>query len=198
MANSFEAKEKLPHQKLILALVGMPGAGKSEMSFYLGQRGIPFLRFGELTDEGLKELGLPYTPENEQMFREKIRQELGMAAYAIKAKPKIAQLLTEHDVIAIDGLYSWEEYTFLRKEFPALALIHVFSEPQIRYKRLSSRQIRPVSVEECYQRDIAEIEKLNKGGPIAIADYLIENNGNLEGLHRRIDALLAHLNVEVS
>lgn len=198
MGDSFEAKEKLPHQKLILALVGMPGSGKSEASLYLSQKGIPFLRFGEITDEGLKELGLPYTSENERMFREKIRQELGMGAYAIKAKPKIQELLGENDVIAIDGLYSWEEYTFLKREFPGLLLIHIFSEPEKRYQRLSQRKVRPVSIEEGYARDVAEIERLNKGGPIAIADFMIENDSTLEDLHQKIGDLLARLNVEVS
>ena len=33
-----------------------------------------------------------------------------------------------------------------------------------------------------------EIENLEKGGPIAIADYFIINDGSLEQLHQKIDA----------
>lgn len=184
------------HDKAILAFVGMPGAGKTEATLYLKQKTIPFVRFGEITDEGVKELGFPLTPENELMYREKIRQELGMGAYAIKAKPKIEKLLKENDMIVIDGLYSWEEYTFLKKEFPALILIHIFAEPTIRYQRLSIRPVRPLSFEESRARDIAELEKLNKGGPIAIADYLIENNSDdLESFHKKIDELFRRVGV---
>jgi dephospho-CoA kinase len=37
-------------KKIILAFVGMPGAGKTEASAYLKKKGIPILRFGDLTD----------------------------------------------------------------------------------------------------------------------------------------------------
>lgn len=181
--------------KVILAFVGMPGAGKTEAADYLEQKKqIPFVRFGEITDKGVQSLGLPLTPENERMFRENIRRELGMAAYALKAKPKIDELLKNNDVITIDGLYSWEEYTFLKKEFPGLMLVHVFAKPFLRYQRLSSRKVRPIPYGECYKRDVAELEELNKGGPIAIADYLIENNDeDLTVLHGKLDTLLARL-----
>ena len=101
----------------IIAIVGMPGAGKTEATKYLETKNIPFVRFGQITDEGVKALGLPLIQKNERIFRERLRQELGMAAYAIKMKPKIDELLKDHDVIVLDGLYSWEEYIFLKKEF---------------------------------------------------------------------------------
>ena len=182
--------------KKVIAIVGMPGAGKTEAAEYLASNGIPFVRFGEITDEGVKALGLPLIQKNERMFREKLRQELGMAAYAIKMKPKIDEFLKDHDFIVLDGLYSWEEYVFLKKEIPNLILLNIFAEPPIRYERLSKRSIRPVSHQEARDRDIVELEKLNKGGPIAIADYTIENNsGDISDLHTKIDSLLSRLGI---
>lgn len=180
--------------KKILAFVGMPGAGKSEAVSYLEGKGIPFIRFGDVTDKGVKAIGLPLTPENERNFREQIRKELGMAAYAIKSKPQIEKLLSEHAIIAIDGLYSWEEYIYLKKFFPGLTLIHVFANPRHRYERLSKREVRPVPLEKSYERDVTELENLNKGGPIAIADYVIENDSDhMEALYRKIDKLLTEI-----
>lgn len=182
--------------KKIITIVGMPGAGKTEAAEYLATKGIPFARFGQITDEGIKGLGLALIEKNEQVFRERLRQELGMAAYAIKMKPKIEELLKDQEVIVLDGLYSWEEYLFLKKEFP-LILVNIFAEPRIRYERLSKRSIRPVFHEEARERDIAELEKLNKGGPIAIADYIIVNNGDrIEDLYIEIDKLLKRLKIE--
>lgn len=179
---------------LILAFVGMPGAGKSEAVAYLAQKNIPFVRFGDITDEGIQELGLSLTTSNERIVREKIREELGMGAYAIKSVPKIEKLLQEHKVIAIDGLYSWEEYIYLKEKFPGLILIHIYAKPINRYNRLAKRAIRPIPHDKSRERDIAEIEKLNKGGPIAIADYLIENESdNIKELYKKIDILLARL-----
>ncbi len=189
--------ETTPAGPIILACIGMPGAGKSEAVLYLEKKGIPFVRFGDITDEGVKELGLPLTPENEREFRENIRKELGMAAYAIKAESKISSLLADHSMIAIDGLYSWEEYILLRKKFPGLLLIHIYAEPKKRYQRLSLRSVRPVPFDKCYERDVSEIEKLNKGGPIAIADFLIQNNSDdLGNLYGQIDSLLNRLSAE--
>ena len=176
----------------------MPGSGKSEVTLFLQRKGIPFVRFGQLTDDTLKVRSLPQTTENEKIIREEMRQKHGMAAYAILAKPKIKALLKDHDTIVIDGLYSWEEYLFLKKDFPELTLIHIYTERAKRYIRLAKRPIRPVAPDDCYRRDVAEIEKLNKGGPIAIADYCIENNDeNIEGLHGRITALLERLGVSI-
>ena len=180
----------------IIAIVGMPGAGKTEAAEYLATKGIPFVRFGEITEEEVKKRGLPLTPENERIIREVIRKEDGMGAYAVKAEPKINTLLANNDTIVIDGLYSWEEYTYLREKFPALTLINVYAEPKKRYERLSQRSIRQVPLEECYSRDVAELEKLNKGGPIAIADYTIENNSDdISNLHRKIDVFLSRLGI---
>lgn len=179
---------------LILAIVGMPGAGKSEAISYIEKKGIPFVRFGQITDEGLENAGLPITPENEQNYREKLRRDLGMAAYAIQSKPKINALLSKNKMIAIDGLYSWEEYVYLKQIYSNLVLVNIYAEPQKRYERLTKRDVRPLSPEEARKRDIMELEKLNKGGPIAIADYLIENNdNNTEVLYKKIDDLLSRL-----
>ena len=182
--------------KKIIAIVGMPGAGKTEAAEYLATKGIPFVRFGEITEEEVRKRGLPLAPENERIVREEIRKEGGMGTYAVKAEPKINTLLANNDTIVIDGLYSWEEYTYLREKFPALTLINVYAEPKKRYERLSQRSIRQVPLEECYSRDVAELEKLNKGGPIAIADYTIENNNDeITDLQRKIDSLLSRLEI---
>lgn len=184
--------------KILLAFVGMPGAGKSQAALYLKDKGIPFIRFGDLTDECLKEKGLPQTPENEESFRINIRKELGMAAYAIKAKPKIDALLGSSSCIAIDGLYSWEEFKYLKDAYPGLCIIHVYAEPKIRYERLSNREIRPFTNLQAQMRDISEIENINKAGPIAMADFIIQNNSNdLNILHSEIDKLISHLQIKL-
>lgn len=182
--------------KILIAFVGMPGAGKSEAVAYIEKKNIPFVRFGDLTDQILKEQGLDINPENERIYREKIRQELGMAAYAIKAKPKIDLALQKENVLTIDGVYSWEEYKYLKKEYPNLKLIYIFTEPEKRHSRLAVRQIRPLTKEEAEKRDYDEVEKLNKGGTIAAADYIINNDSdNMQDLYRKIDELLERLGV---
>lgn len=180
-------------QKTIIAFVGMPGSGKSEAALYLQKKGFPYVRFGQVTEEGLLALNQPLTPENEQKYREKIRKELGMAAYAIKSEEKIHKALSLNGMIIIDGLYSWEEYVFLIEKFPGLRLVYVFTEPLIRYERLAQRRERPLTSEQARNRDFSEIERLNKSGPIAMADYLIINNEGLPSLHEQIEVLLQRI-----
>ncbi|MBI4084484.1 MAG: AAA family ATPase [Candidatus Levybacteria bacterium] len=183
----------MANTKRILAFVGMPGSGKSEAALYLQKKGFPYIRFGDLTDEGLREKKLPQTPENEQQFREEIRRLEGLDVYAKKATPKIKAILESEDSVIIDGLYSWEEYMFLDKQFACVIVVYIFAEPVIRYGRLASRSVRPLTHEEARLRDFSEIERLNKSGPIAIADYVIENNGSLSQFHQHIDALLVRI-----
>lgn len=162
----------------LIAIVGMPGSGKSVAADFFRSKGVPILRFGDQTEIGLKELGLEINEKNERQYRENIRKELGMAAMAIKIEPRILAAASDHSMIALDGLYSWEEYVYLKEKFPQLSLLAIFATPDIRYTRLHMRSVRPLTRSEAQSRDIAEIEHLNKGGPIAMADYLIRNEGD--------------------
>lgn len=176
----------------LIAIIGMPGAGKSEASAFFAEKGMTILRFGSVIDDGLKEENKTQTPESEKYYREKIRKELGMAGIAIKMLPKIENAIAQNDVI-LDGLYSWEEYILLKDKFPNLMLLCMYARPEIRYKRLATRKIRPFTLEEAKKRDKDEIEKLNKGGPIAIADYLIKNETTTEDLHEALEAFTKDL-----
>lgn len=171
----------------LIAIVGMPGAGKSVAADFFRKKGIPVLRFGDQTDIGLKELGMPLTEKNERWYREKLRADLGMAAMAIKIEPRILKAAEKSNRIVLDGLYSWEEYVYLKRKFPQIRLLCIYAPPQIRYERLRKRPVRPLTIEEARSRDIAEIENLHKGGPIAIADFLIVNASTEESFTAELE-----------
>lgn len=176
--------------KHVIALVGMPGSGKSQAAVFFKDKGLSVIRFGDLTDEMMREKGLKPTPESERIVREELRRDLGMAAYAVSAKPKIEEVLKDREIVVLDGLYSWEEYIFLKEYFPSLLILSIFASPKTRYERLAVRKVRPLSAKEAGQRDVFEIENINKGGPIAMADYVIVNEGTVEDLHRELGKFL--------
>ena len=118
-----------------------------------------------------------------------------MAAYAKLNLPKINDLLKSSNVV-VDGLYSWEEYTLLKGEYGEnFRVVAVWSSPQTRYKRLAGRLVRPLTGAEAASRDAAEIENINKGGPIAMADFTIVNDTSLQNLVKEAEKVISTLNV---
>jgi dephospho-CoA kinase len=166
----------------IVGLVGMPGSGKSEVARVFASSGYHTVRFGDITDELVKKRGLKLSEENERAVREELRKLHGMDAYAMLNLPRIESALKMAHVV-IDGLYSWEEYKFLKGKLgESLKVVAVWSPPALRYERLRSRPVRPLTEEQASARDYAEIENVNKGGPIALADFTISNCSTLESL----------------
>ncbi len=131
--------------------------------------------------------------ENERLIRQELRKTHGMAAYALLNMPKIERMLTTSSVI-IDGLYSWEEYNELKSRYGSgIKIIAVWAAPETRYQRLSRRAVRPLTGTEASSRDKAEIENLNKGGPIAMADFTIANDSDLQTLIELSEKVVAAL-----
>lgn len=177
----------------VIALVGMAGSGKSEVSRVFEDAGYQRVRFGDVTDEEVARRGLTLNEANEKLVRESLRVEHGPAVYAMLSMPKIDTFLKSSHVI-IDGLYSWEEYLVLREKYADnLALVLVHSSPDARYSRLAKRQIRPLTKEEAVGRDGAEIENINKGGPIAMADYVIVNDSSFDDLKSQAQKIISAL-----
>jgi len=173
----------------IIAIVGMCGSGKSVASDYLEKLGYQKVYFGGVTMEKLKEENLPITPENEKMMRERLRKEHGMGAYAKLLLPRIEELSKKGNVV-LDGLYSWEELLILKEKLEDLKVIAIICDKELRYERLSKRDIRPFTKNEAIKRDLAEIENVKKAGPIAYADYYIDNNKTILEYENRLQEIL--------
>lgn len=174
----------------IIAIVGMCGVGKSVASDILEELNYKKVYFGGVTMDKMKEEGLEITPENEKMMRERLRSEYGMGAYAIILLPRIKELSQDNNVV-LDGLYSWDELKILKEELgDALSVIAIVADKKLRYDRLSVRDIRPFNNEEAKNRDISEIENIAKAGPIAYADYYIDNNHDVETYRKRLLEIL--------
>ena len=128
----------------------------------------------------LKEKNLEINPENEKKIREELRKQYGMGAFAKILLSKIEEL-TKQKPVVLDGLYSWEELKILKEKFQEqLITLAIVVDKEIRYSRLEKREIRPLLNTQAKNRDIAEIENLQKGGPIVFADYYIFNNQGME------------------
>jgi len=182
----------------LICFVGMPGAGKTEIANYFLEKGnFGYFRFGQVVLDKVKETGQPPSEKLEREIREKIRQELGMAAIAILNEPIIEKLLERGHVLG-DGLRSYEEYLYLKEKFPEnLKVVQVFAPPSVRYERLMNRssrhgedkdlKYRSFTLKEAEARDRSEIEGLHIGGTVAMADYVVINNCSLGELYTQVD-----------
>jgi dephospho-CoA kinase len=174
----------------VVAIVGMTGAGKSEVARVFEEHGFKKVRFGDITDAELKNKRLEPKEENERYIRQQLRKKHGMAAYAKLNLPRIDSSLKSSNVV-VDGLYSWEEYILLKEYYGGrFTTVAVWASPATRHERLAHRVERPLTLEEAADRDKSEIENINKGGPIAMADFTIVNEASLEELAKETERVL--------
>ena len=139
----------------VVSIVGMAGAGKSEVAEVFQQYSFTRIRFGDITDEEVKKRGLELNEKNERFVRELLRQKHGMAAYAKLNLSKIDAALKQANVV-VDGLYSWEEYLSLKDYYQeTLCVVAVWASPQTRYARLSQRLRRPLTPTEAAELSAA-------------------------------------------
>lgn len=179
----------------IIALTGLPGSGKSSAVDYLTEKGIPKVYFGGVVLNGMKKAGIEQTPENEEKYREDLRTEKGKDFIALEIIEEIKDLYHsgQHRIVA-DGLYSWSEYKLLKETFHRhLTVVALFCPKHLRHHRLANRPVRPLTEAQANERDYAEIEHLEKGGTIAMADFTVINDGNYEEFYAQIDDVLSQI-----
>jgi dephospho-CoA kinase len=179
--------------KYILAIVGLPGAGKTETTEYiLKKTSWPKVYFGQAVVDEAARRGMP-GEAGERLVREEFRDKDGLAAMAIANLSKIKELFAAGNVI-LESLYAWEEYLLIKKEFGEdFKVLAVYTSFPTRVTRMKNRPVRPLTESEVQSRDYSQIENLHQAGPIARADWTIVNEGTKEDLYGGIDKILERL-----
>ncbi len=178
----------------ILAIVGMSGSGKSVVVDHLTNMGFPKVYFGGMIYKEMERRGIERTSdgESEKHFREMIRETEGKDWVVKQVIEEVKNLISSGQKrIILDGLYTWTEYKTLKRDFPGkITALAVVVDKKLRHDRVGKRVERPFNTEEIRERDRSEIENLEKGGPIAIADYYVLNNSTVEDLSAGVDEVL--------
>ena len=179
----------------ILAVVGMSGSGKSVVVEHMTEKGYPNVYFGGMVLAELERRGLPRTAENEKFVREDVREKYGkdwVVRQVIEATKRLIEAGQRR--IVLDGVYSYTEYKILKEEFPGdITFLAVVLPKKLRYKRVGERLERPFNGQEIRDRDDAEIMNLEKGGPIAAADFYVMNDGTIQELCDGVDGVLEEI-----
>jgi dephospho-CoA kinase len=179
---------------LIVAVVGLTGSGKSDATGRFIERGFARVGFNDPLYEELERRGLSKIQEHERPVREELRRDFGMGVMAARALPRVEELVKEGKPVVIESMYSWSEYKIVKERFAdSFKVLAIYTPPASRYDRLSGRRERPLTNEEAQARDYAEIENIEKAGPIAMADWTIVNTKNRDEFLKEVDAVIDSL-----
>ncbi len=165
--------------KKLIAIVGMPGSGKSLVSKAAINLNLPVYSCGDVIREEAIKKGLSLTHENLSKIMIEIREKNGAAAVVKKLIPKI--MMDNKEVAVVEGVRSRAEVEELKKHFKNVKILAIHASPKVRFERLKmrSREDDPKTYEEFSSRDEKEL-KLGIGEVIALADKMIINEDLIE------------------
>lgn len=181
----------------VIAILGMPGSGKGTAVKHICETyEVPSVYFGGMVYEEVERRGLDIVMD-ERMVREDMRRAEGPAVMAKRAAVKAEQMLADGaKFVVLDGVYSWSEDKYLREKFgDDYTSIAIVNPKQVRYQRVVDRKDahRSYTKEQIMLRDVEEIENIEKGGPIAFADYFIANASDIPALLEMTDETLGQI-----
>jgi dephospho-CoA kinase len=152
---------------------------------------------GEAIFDEMNRRNLERTQANERMVRENLRNLYG-EDYCAKEVIKKIDILGDAPIVLVESLYSAAEYRTLRERFgDDLLIIAVHTCPEIRHARLAVRPERPLNKEEAEERDWAQLNRLTQGTPIALADFMIVNEGLKDELDKQLDTIVARIESKI-
>lgn len=177
------------HQKIILAVVGLPGAGKTAAAEYFKEKGIPVIEFGKIINDYIDRHHMEHTEVNHKKMREGLREKHGREAFVVLNEERIHNALHKHFMIVIDGLRSWEEYIYIKNKFPntKVVLLALYADKRLRYERIEKRGYRNHFYGE--DRDIDELIGINMAPTLGYADYFVDANSTLEDLRDKLEGV---------
>jgi dephospho-CoA kinase len=164
---------------LIVALTGMPGAGKTTVANYLAQKGIPLLIMGDVVREAAQNEALEPTSGNLAKLTIRLREKNGPEAIAHLTANKIKTMKNEDKefaVVIVDGIRSMAEIEVL-KRVGQVKLLAIHGSILTRYSHIRERARSdvPSNINEFDKRDRVEME-VGISDAIALADETISNN----------------------
>jgi len=175
----------------VLGLTGPNAAGKGEVARLLKAHGFRLHSLSDIIREEAESRGLP--PEREHLIR--IGNDLRASGGAGVLAQAILPRLDARDVV--DSIRNPAEVEVLRS-LPEFLLIGVRAAVEIRFRRCVDRQRPgdPATLKEFSQREAEEntddVARQQLNATFALADRIVENDGDLEQLQRSVLALLDH------
>jgi len=152
----------------------------------------------DIVREETAKMGLAQERPNQQRVANELRATRGTGVFAEMALERAAKLPASVNLVLVDGIRNPGEVNALRKFGKNFRLWAVDAPIEVRYQRIKSRARegeKVLSFEEFKASEEKEKKASNAAAQsipacMALADGLIENNGSLEELEKKVKALL--------
>jgi len=177
---------------LVLGLTGPNASGKGEVASHLASAGFTVHSLSDIVREEAAARSLP--PEREHLIRigNLLRREQGAGVLAERLLPRLGG----REVV--DSIRNPAEVEVLRR-CPVFHLLAVAAPVQVRFERsvLRKRPGDPKTLDEFINREreenLADAHRQQLEATFALADRVMENDGDITALHRAVDRLLEEL-----
>ena len=181
--------------KLLICITGMPGSGKSIIAKAATDLKLPVVNMGDVVrEETLKRYGV-IEPDLMRKVSADLRREFGNRIIAIRTLEKIKDI--DDPIIVVDGVRSLEEIDVF-KSHGNVVIIAIHASPKTRFERIRrrGRPGDPDNWDDFWRRDLVELS-FGIGYVIALADYMIVNEGSIEEAYKRAREILERLKQDV-
>ena len=188
---SGDTGRRMQVRKRIIAISGMPGAGKGVASQAMKEFGFEVLLLGDVIREETQRRGLEPTPKNVGSVMLQVRKDEGPTVVVKRLVPKIEA--SRSPTIIVEGIRSEEELHELRTKFDVTS-VAIHASPRTRFQRLLSRgrSDDPKTWDTFYERDSRELN-VGLGHVIALADILLVNESTIDTLQSSFKTALDKL-----
>jgi dephospho-CoA kinase len=166
----------------ILAIVGLPGSGKTTAIEAISDLGI-VVTMGDVVRDEAKRMNIEPSGRNLGEIAQQMRKKKGLGIIAKKCVDIIKK--KKDDIVIIDGIRSLAEVNIFR-EFWKFPIIAVLVDEKKRLKRLfkRSRSDDPKNLEELKERDNRELN-FGLDEVLEEADYKIYNNSTIDDIKKK-------------
>lgn len=183
-------------RKIIIGLVGLPGAGKTTIARYLVKKGFFCIKLSSFLEAEAKKQYGKINRQNLQDIGNEFRKKYGPSVLAQWAIKKIGN----KQKIVIDGIRNLAEIKFLKQQGDFF-LLGITADPKVRYKRLLKIKTKNLpNWEEFLRLDARDRGRGQSKSGLQVnrcleqANYLIKHNGRSpRELYKKIDKFLKSL-----
>ena len=134
----------------VMGISGMPGSGKSIVSYMAQEKGAIIISMGDIIREEAKKRG-----ESTKETAQNLRLEHGQYIVSELTIKKIKQIQNDgfENTIIVEGIRSPHEVDMFKENFDNFIILSIFANPDLRFKRLQNR------MREDDSKDYSEFQK---------------------------------------